>query len=148
MNSKTPSFADGMQAYSGSCHCGAVRFEADIDLSQGTIRCNCSFCIKTAWWGVVVEPDGFRLTPDRNPESEGGKRVRCSHCGVLVCVYWDAPEQGGAHVSINVRTLDGVALDGVSITYLDGASDTWSFIGTTIWQNPFTTVVVKEGEHD
>ncbi|MFD2815518.1 GFA family protein [Paracoccus aerius] len=55
-----------MKTYQGSCFCGAVAFEADGDLADGTMRCNCRFCRKMRYWEMLL-PD-----PEAAP-AEGGR---------------------------------------------------------------------------
>ncbi len=122
-----------MKNYQGSCHCGAVRFEADIDLSGGTMRCNCSFCLKIRCWAVAVKPDAFRLVSGEAELSEyqfGAKNERhffCKHCGVRPFGLGKSPRLGEFY-GVSVSCLDSAAVEELAtapITYIDGKNDNW-----------------------
>ena len=122
-----------MKTYQGSCHCGAIRFEADLDAHQSTIRCNYSFCRKIRCWAVQVEPACFRLMAGQSALSEyqfGSKIERhffCKHCGARPFGRGNSPRLGPFY-GVSINCLDNLAPDDLAnmpITYVDGANDTW-----------------------
>ena len=133
--SHPPTRFDGVRTYAGSCLCGAVRFEADIDLGQGTTRCNCRTCTKTGWWGIRLKPAAFRLLSGedhlvRHGATPVADHPRCRVCGVEAFGHGNVEEIGGEYYTINVRCLDDVDLEGVPVHTLDGRSDTWAVLAT------------------
>ena len=122
-----------MDTFYGSCHCGAVRFRADIDLSAGTMRCNCSFCLKTRCWAVAVPPDRFALLAgeaDLTHYQFGARREThyfCKHCGVRPFGKAMSPRRGEFY-GVSVTCLDNATMDELAkapVTYVDGRHDEW-----------------------
>ncbi|SDA79292.1 GFA family protein [Sinorhizobium sp. NFACC03] len=124
-----------LKTYRGSCHCGAVRIEADMDISAGTGKCNCTICVKMRLWSVVVKPEAFRLIAGEEALTDyrGRNLVAhhffCSQCGVRPFERIDAPNMTNeTYYNINVACLDGVDIDelvSAPVTYCDGLNNNW-----------------------
>jgi hypothetical protein len=110
----------------GSCKCGAVKFEADVDLSKGTTKCNCTSCWKRRWWSLRVTPEGFRSL---SGEDQLGPAGFCTTCGIVPYAQVAKAEwNDGAYVSINVAALDDLdprELMAAPIQLCDGRNDNW-----------------------
>jgi hypothetical protein len=124
-----------LKKYPGSCHCGAVRFEVELDISAGTTKCNCSICTKMRLWSSQVRPEAFHLIAgeseltDYQGRSQVAHHVFCRNCGVRSFEWVEVPNLSGhKYFSINLMCLDGVNLDelvAAPVSYPDGRNNNW-----------------------
>lgn len=128
---KQTSGTSAVKTYAGGCLCGAVRFEAEMDLSRPVSRCNCTICTRVGATSSIVKPGAFRLLSGAESLGEHRKgnsanhRAFCKRCGTHCFGAGDVPEIGGAFVSVSVNCLDDVDLTELTIGYWDGRHDNW-----------------------
>ena len=127
------------KTYRGSCHCGAVQFECDLDLAAGTTRCNCSFCRKARFWMTFVRAADLRVLQGAasmtDYQYQSPERPApflhfhfCRRCGVRPFTKGGVMERfGGEFYAVNVACLDATdeELAAAPIHFADGRHDAW-----------------------
>jgi hypothetical protein len=125
-----------LKTYSGSCHCKAVQFKVEMDLSKGTNRCNCSLCSKIRTWFALVPLEALKInaTSDATTEytwiphhsDQPNLHYKfCKTCGVRVFTRGENDGTGNAFYAVSVAALDDADPDelAASIKYVDGKHD-------------------------
>jgi hypothetical protein len=126
------------KTYHGSCHCRAVTFEADIDLGEGTGKCNCTFCWKQRSWNVgQLDPADFRLITGADSLGDYGRsgdwgeihHLFCTRCGIATHGHGRIEQIGGKHTfSVRLAALDDLPVEeliAAPVQYQDGLHDNW-----------------------
>ncbi len=115
-----------METFAGGCHCGALRFEVDVDELKA-IDCNCSICTKKGFLHVIVPREQFRVVAGAEALStytfgtHTAKHHFCRSCGMHA---WYVPRSHPDGISVNLRALDDAAARGrFEIQGFDG--DNW-----------------------
>jgi hypothetical protein len=128
------------KTYRGTCHCGSVAFECDLDLAAGTTRCNCSFCRKARFWMAFAKEGEFRLLRGKDalvdyrhtPDGKSEPFLHfyfCGRCGVRAFTEGGVlAEMGGSFHAVKVACLDDVPDDELAkapIHFADGRNNAW-----------------------
>lgn len=110
----------------GSCHCGAVRFEVDVEAGPDkVIECNCSHCSRKGLLLWFVPRDALKTTAGEDHLSSYtfNKKVIqhrfCKTCGVQPYALGQMPD-GSKMAAINVRCLEDFDLENVERTPVNG----------------------------
>ena len=120
--------------HQGGCHCGAVRFECQLDPAEATSRCDCSMCAKGRFWKAIVRKEDFRILQgeselnDYQFASRTIHHLFCRHCGIKPFGRGHLEQLGGTFYAVNVACLDDVpdaALAAAKVRFENGRDNKW-----------------------
>lgn len=116
---------DGTVRVAGGCHCGAVRFEAEVATDARLLSCNCSMCAKTGFLHLIVPHGQFRLVQGASNltryrfGTRTAEHLFCSTCGIR---SFYQPRSHPDCWSLDYRCLDAGHGLNVRIEPFDGAN--------------------------
>lgn len=107
----------------GGCHCGKVRFEAEVPEAVELMDCNCSICRAAGFLHLLVQHTKFRLLTDPAALTSyrfgtgAANHLFCSTCGIK---SFYQPRSHPEAWSVNWNTLDEAALPRATVVKFDG----------------------------
>lgn len=112
--------------YSGSCHCGAVRFTVDADLPTSAMSCNCSHCRRKGFLlsfvpAAQVTVAGEAAQTEYRFNKKHLRHLFCATCGCQCYAEGKGPD-GAETRAVNLRCVPDCDLDALEIQKVDGAS--------------------------
>ena len=123
----------------GTCHCGAVRFQADGAIAEFT-TCDCSLCrVRNALMAKVPEQvlsviDGETFLTLYEWNTHRAKHYFCRRCGIYV---FHRKRVSPDHFGVNVFCLEGFDPTSVPVRATDGAKMTVADLGAhPQWPGP------------
>lgn len=111
---------------SGGCHCGAVRFTAEVEREVSLLDCNCSICAMHGYLHLIVPQDSFVLEQGADATrayrfgTGAAEHLFCQTCGVK---SYYSPRSHPGSFSVNYRCLD--AGHGLSATKIPFDGQNW-----------------------
>lgn len=110
--------------HKGSCHCGAVAFEVEGELT-GAMACNCSICSRKGSLLWFVPREQLRLLTAEDTlaaytfNKHAIKHNFCRTCGIHP--YGEGADRQGKRIAaVNIRCLEDIDLDAVPVKQFDG----------------------------
>jgi hypothetical protein len=99
-----------LETREGGCHCGRVRFRAQVDLDLLS-QCSCTICTKKGILHLPINPADFALLRGKDAitvytfGTGVAQHSFCTHCGMHAFYI---PRSVPDAISVNARCLDGV----------------------------------------
>ncbi len=109
--------------HSGSCHCGAIKFEVRAPARVTVQRCNCSICAMTGFLHLIVPAEDFKLLSGAAQlatytfNTGVAKHLFCKTCGIK---SFYVPRSNPDGYSVNLRCIAAGTIEHVDYEDFDG----------------------------